>query len=320
MHAYYYPNMDNKNNRGHEDFYEVKRAKFNSWINFLWMLVFLICYIYIYMNPKFIILKKIVTYMIWGAQFVVTANVFSIVFYSIVGIKKKYIYFSAQHNSMRHLSTMIFLFLSLFPVGNLFLLISKNNSTLLDDFFNTFFFVSLCVVFNFFIICISIFFAQDIMVYIKEKSLYKKIRKKISENFRLSTYIEKLKRDLWKKTYLMMNPLKFLCRFFYSILLLVSYIINIMGFLVIRVKIVRNKTVKYSRKFGISLIKLNSDYIIALSARISVVISLTITYVLFKYFSIISDIGLDVMEFIFTIFLLPVIFNEIMKLRKVKSK
>lgn len=93
-----------------------------------------------------------------------------------------------------------------------------------------------------------------------------------------------------------------------------------MGFLVIRVKIVRNKTVKYSRKFGISLIKLNSDYIIALSARISVVISLTITYVLFKYFSIISDIGLDVMEFIFTIFLLPVIFNEIMKLRKVKSK
>lgn len=258
--------------------------------------------------------------MIWGAQFVVTANVFSIVFYSIVGIKKEYIYFSAQHNSMRHLSTMIFLFLSLFPVGNLFLLISKNNSTLLDDFFNTFFFVSLCVVFNFFIICISIFFAQDIMVYIKEKSLYKKIRKKISENFRLSTYIEKLKRDLWKKTYLMMNPLKFLCRFFYSILLLVSYIINIMGFLVIRVKIVRNKTVKYSRKFGISLIKLNSDYIIALSARISVVISLTITYVLFKYFSIISDIGLDVMEFIFTIFLLPVIFNEIMKLRKVKSK
>ncbi len=88
MHAYYYPNMDNKNNRGHEDFYEVKRAKFNSWINFLWMLVFLICYIYIYMNPKFIILKKIVTYMIWGAQFVVTANVFSIVFYSIVGIKR----------------------------------------------------------------------------------------------------------------------------------------------------------------------------------------------------------------------------------------
>lgn len=70
---------------------------------------------------------------------------------------------------------------------------------------------------------------------------------------------------------------------------------------------------------GIILISMDSNYIIALSARVSILISIVITFIIFKYESIISENGLDVMEFIFTIFLLPFIFNEILKLRKSKS-
>lgn len=160
---------------------------------------------------------------------------------------------------------------------------------------------------------------KDISIYIKLKSLFKKVKPHIEENFLLSLYIENFKKNIWEKTYSVNHIFKILIKFSYSIFVLVSYVIRVIGFVVTFIKKVRNTLIKNLNKMGIILISMDSNYIIALSARVSILISIVITFIIFKYESIISENGLDVMEFIFTIFLLPFIFNEILKLRKSKS-
>lgn len=319
LYDYYYPNIENGNNSVNND--ENERIRFNNRINLFWLVIFLIGYIYVFTRTDLIFLKKTILYLTWGIQLFVILSVFRIVFYSIVGIKKNYLYFSAQHNSMRVLSTTLvnFLFIFVFPLNSFLSLKTQNNSSGVYDLLITIFYFSLNTVFNFFIICIVIFFMKDISIYIKLKSLFKKFKPHIEENFLPSLYIENFKKNIWEKTYSANHIFKIIIKFSYSILVLISYITRVIGFVVTFFKKVRNTLIKNLYKMGIILISMDSNYIIALSARVSILISIVITFIIFKYESIISEKGLDVMEFIFTIFLLPFIFNEILKLRKSKS-
>lgn len=317
LHAYYYPDIEKTNNS--VDDFEKERTEFNSSINLLWLVLLIVMCIYIFLNPSLLFFRNIIIFLVWGSQLFVVLNVFRIVFYSIVGVKKNYLYFSAQHNSMRILSTTIFTFLNIIPLSKLLPLINKNNFSGLYDFWITVFYFSINIVFNFFILCIVMFFMQDIFIYIKQKSLYKKVRTNLAENFKLSLDFETYLKNVWMSIYSVNRSLKFLIKVYYSILVLATYGLKIIEFMVILIKRFRNKIIKYLRKLGIVLISMDPNYIIALSARLSALISIIITFIIFKYESIISQNGLDIMEFVFTIFLLPVIFNEILKLRKAKS-
>lgn len=317
LHAYYYPDIEKNNN--FVDDSEKERTKFNSSIKLLWLvLLFTVC-IYIFLNPALLFFRNLIIFLVWGTQLFVVLNVFRIVFYSIVGVKKNYLYFSAQHNSMRILSTTIFTFLNIIPLNKVLSLTNKNNISALYDFWITVFYFSINIVFNFFILCIVMFFMQDIFIYIKQKSLYNKVRSNLTENFKLSFDFETYLKNVWMSIYSVNRSLKFLIKVYYSILILATYGLKIIGSMVILIKRFRNKIIKYLRKLGIVLISMDPNYIIALSARLSALISIIVTFIIFKYESIISQNGLDIMEFVFTIFLLPVIFNEIMKLRKAKS-
>lgn len=56
-----------------------------------------------------------------------------------------------------------------------------------------------------------------------------------------------------------------------------------------------------------------------MAARLSLIYSSTITFIIFSYYNVISNNGFLIFEFMTTIFLLPIIFNEINEF-KIRNK
>lgn len=65
-----------------------------------------------------------------------------------------------------------------------------------------------------------------------------------------------------------------------------------------------------------SMHDINLQNVIYIIARLSVIYSISVTFFIFNYYEVISRSGLSFFEFIATIFLLPLIFNEIKDFRE----
>lgn len=103
---------------------------------------------------------------------------------------------------------------------------------------------------------------------------------------------------------------------FVAVEMVITYFLPI---LLVPIKIIINSCKWLFRKFK-NLHLMNFDKIVYLVARISFIYSIALTYIIFNYFSVISDSGFIFFEFMATIFLLPIIFNEITKFKESNSK
>ena len=110
-----------------------------------------------------------------------------------------------------------------------------------------------------------------------------------------------------------MQVKKFFYIFVYFFILLIEILIKGMNIFVLYLSYFYNLLTRAFKFICIKIYNYEAGYVIAITSRISIVLAISITFILFKYNHLISQDGVDILEFICTIFFLPVIFRGISK-------
>lgn len=312
LYAYYNPDLE-KNSTENE--LSSNKEKFENNIRIISSILYIILIIYIFFVVKNSYISLVFSIFILIIPLYAMLYVSKVVFYSILGVRKTYQYSTAHHTSMKYLTSMLLL---IFMITKPALMLLINQVFVLQNIFNelleVLFYLMISTFFIFLIFTISILLIQDIILYIRLKTNNKSLKfgiKRVRYPLRIEKIYEK-KESIWKKY---SKKEKRYSKIWYSLLYLILDIIDSFRKLSLIIIQQCNSQLKSLLNFFVCIIKkitsFSVDYIIAISARFSVIIATSITYIIYKYNEFITNQGMDIIEFFFTIFLLPIIFNEI---------
>lgn len=312
MYIYYYPDEVNTDNQSHSN-QKKKQSYFESWLRLFLFLVITLLYIYASVK-KILLITSVFNIIVYTFYLFTIIQILIIVFDSIFR-RKKYSSFSTEHNSMKHLSNFFCLLIIIAKPEYLPQLIEKttNSNQIVSDIKYSLVYLSLNIVFCFFILAVSIFLIQDILIYLSKKNWYKK-RSEEKRTLFLDCIkkIELHKNNIWL-LYSQASLKKIIYVFVYFFILLTEILIKGMNIFILYLSYFCNVLAKTIKFICTKIYNYEAGYILAITSRISIVLAISITFILFKYNQLISENGVDILEFICTIFFLPIVFRGISK-------
>lgn len=313
-----------------------RRKKWENTIStFIWMsfLLFLIYCLFNYNNLKY----NTVIYFLYSIIIII---LFVFMMYCLIlslyafyrMIMGKPIEINAAYNGNTIITSTCFLLILLqsLKYESIFIYLEKLINSLVNIIIKDWIIIFIYFfVFNFFAIILFSNFFNSLKIFLKyislksysKRQLKPKVTNEKRTRVKIVYTIDKKANELWnvieketklsKRCYLLAT-----FTIFYIIRFLLKGICNIVLLLFIPITSVFVNFILFIKTLLSKVRESNTVTVIALSSRITIIVVFCINYVFFKYNNIISDTGVDVFEFLFSIFIIPSIFANIVKFQR----
>ncbi|WP_016897429.1 hypothetical protein [Aerococcus viridans] len=192
----------------------------------------------------------------------------------------------------------------------------------LNDFSISLFYVIYHATFFFLIVSNIVIILYNSSIYINHKLTDRKKDNKSNQfSYKKITNVIKTKQDKYYKKYNQVTvPKKQVELIKYSNLVIFEYIYETILPSILFPFRRGSKNLNKIHTWFINLHNIDLISILYFNARVSIIYSVAFSYIVFQYYTIISDSGIIIFEFIATIFLLPFIFNELRNFKTNKDK